>query len=92
MSSAQNNAYILGVGLTKFIKPRALRTYPELGFEAGTKALLDAHITHDDVQTGVARYCYGDTTSGQRTFYQFGITNIAIYNTNNVYAIGSTDL
>ncbi|KIV79599.1 hypothetical protein PV11_07150 [Exophiala sideris] len=90
--SSLNNAYVLGVGVTKFIKPRQLRTYPELGFEAGTKALLDAHITYDDVQTGVACYCYGDTTSGQRVFYQFGMTNIPIYNTNNACATGSTGL
>ncbi|KAK4942096.1 hypothetical protein LTR10_018132 [Elasticomyces elasticus] len=90
--SSLNNAYVLGVGVTKFIKPRQLRTYPELGFEAGTKALLDAHITYDDVQTGVACYCYGDTTSGQRVFYQFGMTNIPIYNTNNACATGSAGL
>ncbi|KIW18374.1 hypothetical protein PV08_02662 [Exophiala spinifera] len=90
--SSFNNAYVLGVGVTKFIKPRQLRTYPELGFEAGTKALLDAHITYDDVQAGVACYCYGDTTSGQRIFYQFGMTNIPIYNTNNACATGSTGL
>ncbi|KIW67629.1 hypothetical protein PV04_06866 [Phialophora macrospora] len=90
--SFQQNAYVLGVGLTQFIKPRQLRPYPELGFEAGTKALLDAHITYDDVQTGVACYCYGDTTSGQRIFYQFGMTNIPIYNTNNACATGSTGL
>ena len=87
-----SDAYVLGVGLTEFIKPRATRTYPELGFEAGVKALADAHITYDDVDVGVACYCYGDTTSGQRTFYQFGMTNIPIYNTNNACATGSTGL
>lgn len=90
--SAQNNAYVLGVGLTQFIKPRRLRPYPELGFEAGCKALLDAHITYDDVQAAVACYCYGDTCSGQRIFYQFGMTNIPIYNTSNACATGSTGL
>jgi sterol carrier protein 2 len=88
----QTNAYVLGVGMTKFLKPRRLRPYTELGFEAGTKALLDAGITYDDVETGVACYCYGDTTSGQRIFYQFGMTNIPIYNTNNACATGSTGL
>lgn len=66
--------------------------YPELGFEAGVKAMLDAKITYDDVQTGIACYCYGDTTSGQRVFYQFGMTSIPIYNTNNACATGSTGL
>jgi hypothetical protein len=55
-------------GLTKL---RGLRAYPEMGYEAGVKAMLDAKITYDDVETGVACYCYGDATSGQQTFYQF---------------------
>ena len=90
--AATPNAYVLGVGLTEFLKPRGSRTYAELGFEAGVKALLDAHITYDDVQLGIACYCYGDTTSGQKTFYQFGMTDIPIYNTNNACATGSTGL
>ncbi|KAF2123236.1 thiolase-like protein [Lophiotrema nucula] len=85
-------AYVLGVGLTKFIKPRAQRSYPEMGYEAGVKAMLDAQINYDDVETGVACYCYGDTTSGQRIFYQFGMSSIPIYNTNNACATGSTGL
>jgi sterol carrier protein 2 len=84
--------YVLGVGLTKFIKPRGLRAYPEMGYEAGVKAMLDAKITYDDVETGVACYCYGDSTSGQRVFYQFGMSGIPIYNTNNACATGSTGL
>lgn len=89
---SENKAYVLGVGLTEFIKPRQKRSYPELGFEAGIKALLDAHITYDDVEAGIACYCYGDTTSGQRVFYQFGMTGIPIYNTNNACATGSTGI
>jgi hypothetical protein len=68
------SAYVLGVGLTKFIKPRKERNYVELGYEAGVKAMLDAQINYDEVETGVACYCYGDTTSGQRIFYQFGMS------------------
>ncbi|KAK5130553.1 hypothetical protein LTR08_001933 [Meristemomyces frigidus] len=90
--STQTDAYVLGVGLTPFIKPRRQREYPELGFEAGVKAMLDAQINYDDVELGVACYCYGDTTSGQRIFYQFGMTGIPIYNTNNACATGSTGL
>ncbi|EXJ91719.1 sterol carrier protein 2 [Capronia epimyces CBS 606.96] len=84
--------YVLGVGLTKFIKPRGQVEYPELGYEAGVKALLDAQITYDDVETGIACYCYGDSTSGQRVFYQFGMTEIPIYNVNNNCSTGSTGL
>lgn len=85
-------AYVLGVGLTKFIRPRNQVDYPELGFEAGVKALLDAHINYDDVDQGVACYCYGDSTCGQRVFYQFGMTQIPIYNVNNNCSTGSTGL
>ena len=91
-SKPQSDAYVLGVGLTQFIKPRKLRDYVELGYEAGVKAMLDAQITFDDVEHGVACYCYGDTTSGQRIFYQFGMTSIPIYNTSNACATGSTGL
>lgn len=82
--------YILGVGMTKFAKPQAKNDYVDMGFEAGVKALLDAHITYDDVEQGVASYCYGDSTCGQRVFYQFGMTQIPIYNVNNNCASGST--
>ena len=85
-------AYVLGVGMTKFIKPRGKVDYTELGFEAGVKALLDAHINYDDVEQGVACYVYGDSTCGQRVFYQFGMTGIPIYNVNNNCSTGSTGL
>jgi len=57
MPSNDISAYVLGVGLTKFIKPRGEREYPEMGYEAGVKAMLDAQINYDDVETGVACYC-----------------------------------
>ncbi|KAK4242200.1 hypothetical protein C8A03DRAFT_29628 [Achaetomium macrosporum] len=84
--------YVLGVGMTKFIKPRGKVDYTELGYEAGIKALLDAQITYDDVEQGIACYCYGDSTCGQRVFYQFGMTGIPIYNVNNNCSTGSTGL
>ncbi|KAI9054061.1 hypothetical protein LZ554_001232 [Drepanopeziza brunnea f. sp. 'monogermtubi'] len=84
--------YVLGVGMTKFIKPRGKVDYTELGFEAGIKALLDAQINYDDVDQGVACYCYGDSTCGNRVFYQFGMTQIPIYNVNNNCSTGSTGL
>lgn len=74
--------------MTKFIKPRGLREYPEMGYEAGVKAMLDAQINYDDVQHGVACFAYGDSTSGQRVFYQFGMSTIPIINTSNACATG----
>jgi sterol carrier protein 2 len=87
-----SNTYVLGVGMTKFIKPRGKVDYTELGFEAGVKALLDAGVNYDDVDQGVACFCYGDSTCGQRVFYQFGMTKIPIYNVNNNCSTGSTGL
>jgi len=84
--------YVLGVGMTKFIKPRGKVDYTELGFEAGIKALLDAQINYDEIDMGVACYCYGDSTCGQRVFYQFGTTSIPIWNVNNNCSTGSTGL
>ncbi|KAK4189854.1 putative non-specific lipid-transfer protein [Podospora australis] len=84
--------YVLGVGMTKFIKPRGKVDYTELGYEAGIKALLDAQINYDDVEQGIACFCYGDSTCGQRVFYQFGMTQIPIVNVNNNCSTGSTGL
>ncbi|KAI1766475.1 thiolase-like protein [Hypoxylon sp. FL1150] len=84
--------YVLGVGMTKFIKPRGKVDYTELGFEAGVKAMLDAGVSYDDVEQGIACYCYGDSTCGQRVFYQFGMTQIPIVNVNNNCSTGSTGL
>jgi len=84
--------YVLGVGMTKFIKPRGKVDYTELGFEAGVKALLDAGVNYDEVEQGFACYCYGDSTCGQRVFYQFGMTQIPIVNVNNNCSTGSTGL
>ncbi|UPL00706.1 hypothetical protein LCI18_011640 [Fusarium solani-melongenae] len=92
MPSKKSPAYVLGVGMTKFIKPRGKVDYTELGFEAGVKALLDAKINYDDVDQGVACYCYGDSTCGQRVFYQFGLTGIPVYNVNNNCSTGSTGI
>jgi sterol carrier protein 2 len=63
-----------------------------VGLEAGIKAMLYAHISYDEVDQGIACYCYGDSTCGQRQFYQFGMTSIPIYNFNNNCSTGSTGL
>lgn len=92
MGKKTEPCYVLGVGMTKFIKPRGKVDYTELGFEAGVKAMLDAQINYDEVEQGIACYCYGDSTCGQRVFYQFGMTQIPIYNVNNNCSTGSTGL
>lgn len=89
---SDNKAYIIGVGMTKFIKPRDTYGYEELGLEAAVKALLDSTLNYDEIERAVAGYVYGDSTSGQRTLYQLGITGIPIYNVNNNCSTGSTAL
>ncbi|KAG8527875.1 uncharacterized protein KY384_006791 [Bacidia gigantensis] len=84
--------YVLGVGLTKFIKPRNKVDYPLLALEASTKALLDAHLNYDTITAAIASYCYGDSACGQRCLYQLGMTGIPIYNVNNNCASGSSAL
>lgn len=90
--SSKPPVYVLGVGMTEFIKPRGLRDYPEMGYEAGIKAMLDAQINYDEVETGVACFVSGDSASGQRVFYQFGMSSIPIYNQTNACATGSSGL
>ena len=44
------------------------------------------------IDQGIACYCYGESTCGQRVFYQFGLTKVPIYNVNNNCSTGSTGL
>ncbi|GAA5855735.1 hypothetical protein JCM8547_001663 [Rhodosporidiobolus lusitaniae] len=89
---SRRTAHVVGVGMTKFDKPRNLRDYPELALEAATKALLDAGITYDEVQQAAVGYVYGDSTCGQRALYQLGMTGIPIVNVNNNCSTGSSAL
>src|SRR5215813_12182731 len=82
---------VIGVGMTKFHKPGTM-DYPQLTKEAGEAALADAGIRYDEVQQGYVGFVYGDSTSGQRSMYQLGLTGIPIYNVNNNCSTGSTAL
>jgi len=86
-------AYVVGVGMTKFEKPGSRDwDYPDMGREAGTKALEDAGIQVTDLDQAAVGYCYGDSTCGQRAFYELGHPGIPIYNVNNNCSTGSTAL
>jgi len=66
MPAREVRTFIIGVGCTQFIKPRGLRTTEDMSLEAvSTKALLDAGLTYDSVETAFVGYCYGDSTCGQ---------------------------
>jgi acetyl-CoA acetyltransferase len=85
--------YVVGVGMTKFEKPGSKEwDYPDMAREAGTKALADARLAITDVEQAAVGYCYGDSTCGERAFYELGHTGIPIYNVNNNCSTGSTAL
>ncbi len=85
--------FVVGVGMTKFEKPGSKEwDYPDMAREAGTKALADAGLKITDIEQAAVGYCYGDSTCGERAFYELGHTGIPIYNVNNNCSTGSTAL
>jgi len=85
--------YVIGVGMTKFEKPGGRDwDYPDMAREAGQKALDDAGISFDQLEQAAVGYCYGDSTCGERAFYELGHSGIPIYNVNNNCSTGSTAL
>ncbi|CAO3695492.1 unnamed protein product [Rhizopus stolonifer] len=87
-----NKVYVIGVGMSKFIRPRGEVDYPEFGLEAAVKALNDAGVSYDAVEYASVGYVYADSTAGQRVLYQLGMTQIPIINVNNNCSTGSTAL
>ena len=83
---------VIGVGMTKFTKPGASPEYYEMAKEAGQKALADAGIAYNEVQQAYVGYVYGDSTCGQRSVYELGLTGIPVVNVNNNCSTGSTAL
>ena len=88
-----NRTFVVGVGMTKFEKPGSRDwDYPDMGREAGQKALADAGISYDKVEEAYVGYCYGDSTTGQRALYELGLTGIPAVNVNNNCSTGSSAL
>lgn len=88
-----NRVFIVGNGMTKFLKPKPNNPdYPQLAKQATLRALRDANITYDQVQHAVIGYVYGDSTSGQRALYEVGMTGIPVVNVNNNCSTGSAAL
>lgn len=83
---------VIGVGMTKFSKPGASPEYYEMAAEAGRTALKDAGISYGDVGQAYVGYVYGDSTCGQRSVYELGLTGIPVINVNNNCSTGSTAL
>ncbi|WP_431999200.1 lipid-transfer protein [Streptomyces sioyaensis] len=86
-------AYIVGVGMTRFVKPETEdRPYWDLVKEAGTAALADAGIDYEAVEQVPVGYCFQASTAGQRAAYELGLTGVPVYNVNNNCATGATAL
>jgi acetyl-CoA acetyltransferase len=90
-SSNSNKVYIIGVGMTKFLKPGSHdKTYIDLGKQAVTRALMDSGIHYEKVEQGYCGYIFESSCAGQRVLYEVGMTGIPIVNLNNNCATGST--
>eukprot|EP01118_Nematostelium_gracile_P004221 TRINITY_DN1494_c0_g1_i1.p1 TRINITY_DN1494_c0_g1~~TRINITY_DN1494_c0_g1_i1.p1 ORF type:complete len:431 (-),score=145.91 TRINITY_DN1494_c0_g1_i1:46-1338(-) len=93
LKKQSRKVYVVGVGMTKFEKPGARDwDYPQMGKEAGLRALEDAKIPYNKVEQVVVGYVYGDSTCGQRAVYEIGLSGVPIYNVNNNCSTGSTAL
>ncbi|MCL2722810.1 MAG: lipid-transfer protein [Polyangiaceae bacterium] len=84
--------HVIGVGMTKFQKPGASDDYHVMAANAAKAALADAKIPYSEMEAAYCGYVYGDSTCGQRSVYELGLTGIPIFNVNNNCATGSTAL
>ncbi|KAM8930005.1 sterol carrier protein 2 [Pelodytes ibericus] len=93
MAPSLRRVFVVGVGMTKFEKPRDVLDYTDMAKEAGQMALADAGIPYSTVEQACVGYVYGDSTCGQRAIYHsLGLTGIPIINVNNNCSTGSTAL
>ncbi|RVE53838.1 hypothetical protein evm_001500 [Chilo suppressalis] len=84
--------FVVGVGMTKFVKPGTAGDYPDYAKNAVVDALNDANVKYEDIQQAFCGYVFGDSTCGQRVLYQIGMTGIPIINVNNNCSTGSNAL
>ena len=93
VTSQKRRVFVIGNGMTKFYKPgKHDKDYPELAKQAILRALRDAGIGYEKVQSAYAGYVYGDSVCGQRALYTVGMTGIPVINVNNNCSTGSSAL
>jgi sterol carrier protein 2 len=85
-------AFVAGVGMIPFAKPGTSEPYNVMGAAATRAALADAGLGYEIIQQAYVGYVYGDSTSGQRTLYEVGMTGLPVVNVNNNCSTGSTAL
>ncbi|MBI2388743.1 MAG: lipid-transfer protein [Deltaproteobacteria bacterium] len=83
---------VIGVGMVKFQKPGASDDYNVMASNAIRAAIADAKVEFDEIQEAFAGYVYGDSTCGQRSVYEVGLTGIPVFNVNNNCSTGSSAL
>jgi acetyl-CoA acetyltransferase len=83
---------VIGVGMTKFTSPKALRPYTEMALEATRDAFKDAGIDYSEIQHAYTGWVYADSCAGQKVLYEMGMTGIPIFNVNNNCSTGSNAL
>lgn len=83
---------VIGVGMVKFAKPGASEDYNEMASKAARAALADSGVKYEEIEQAYAGYVYGDSTCGQRSVYEVGLTGIPVFNVNNNCSTGSTAL
>lgn len=88
----KNHAYVIGVGMTPFVKPSAAPGYPDMAAVAVRQALADAGLEYSAIEQAYVGFVYGDSTAGQRALYPVGMSGIPIVNVNNNCSTGSTAL
>jgi acetyl-CoA acetyltransferase len=83
---------VIGVGMVKFQKPGASDEYNVMAANAIKAAIADSKVDFPDIEQAFAGYVYGDSTCGQRSIYEVGLTGIPVVNVNNNCSTGSTAL
>ncbi|MEC7986198.1 MAG: lipid-transfer protein [Myxococcota bacterium] len=81
---------VIGVGMVKFTKPGKSEPYNVMAANAARAALQDAGISYSDVEQAYAGYVYGDSTCGNRSIYEVGLTGIPVFNVNSNCSTGSS--
>jgi len=83
---------VIGVGMVKFQKPGSSDEYNVMASNAIRAAIKDSAVDFKDIEQAFAGYVYGDSTCGQRSVYEVGLTGIPVVNVNNNCSTGSTAL
>ncbi len=84
MASKESAVYIAGVGLSL---SNSSTSIDDIVLSAGTKALLDAGITYDDVNQSIACFLDRNLNVERKSFDTFGRTGTPVYKVDNYSGI-----